>query len=193
MITVYPYASLGKSDFGWLQARHHFSFGHYINPERVVFGSLRVINDDIISSGQGFPTHSHKEMEIITYVRSGAITHQDSEGNSGKIKAGEIQVMSAGTGVAHSEYNYEYTPTSIYQIWIQPKVNRMKPRWESQAINFEQNINQLVAVASGRDPDISSGAIEIYQDATVFAGFLKPYVEIVQSIKYFSLVRVCHS
>ena len=120
MITVYPHEQLGGANYGWLNAKHHFSFSHYYNPERMSFGALRVINDDIIKAGTGFDTHPHQNMEIITYVRKGAITHRDNQGNVGRTEAGDMQVMSAGTGITHSEYNLESQDTQLYQIWIEP-------------------------------------------------------------------------
>ena len=131
MITIYPYEELGHADHGWLDARHHFSFGRYHNPERMGFGVLRVINDDIIKAGKGFDTHPHKDMEIITYVRKGAITHRDSNGNEGRTEAGDVQVMSAGTGIFHSEYNLEDEDTNIYQIWIEPHKLDVTPDWSA--------------------------------------------------------------
>ena len=118
MITHYPYEKLGHANHGWLDARHHFNFASYQNPKRQQFGALRVINDDVIKAGAGFDTHPHKNMEIITYVRKGAITHRDSNGNVGRTVAGDVQVMSAGTGVLHSEFNLESEDTNIFQIWI---------------------------------------------------------------------------
>src|ERR1700742_2117012 len=131
-VTVIPYEKLGHADHGWLDARHHFSFAHYWNPDRVHFGALRVINDDKVAPGRGFGTHPHDNMEIITYVRQGAITHKDSMGNTGRTGAGDVQVMSAGTGVFHSEHNLESEDTKLYQIWITPNKRGVKPRWEAR-------------------------------------------------------------
>ena len=125
MIKVYPYEKLGNHDFGWLNARYHFSFARYYNPERTGFGKLLVINDDIVHAHSGFDTHPHADMEIITYVRAGAITHRDSTGNEGRTAAGDVQVMSAGTGIAHSEHNEEDEDTRLYQIWIAPREKGM--------------------------------------------------------------------
>jgi len=131
MHTHYPYQELGRANHGWLDARHHFSFASYYNPKRMGFGTLRVINDDIIKAGRGFDTHSHRDMEIITFVREGAITHKDSNGNVGRTEAGDVQVMSAGSGVSHSEFNLETKDTNIFQIWIEPNQIGVKPRWDS--------------------------------------------------------------
>ena len=118
MIERRTFAELGGADHGWLKARHHFSFASYNDPSRMGWGALRVWNDDEIAAQGGFPPHPHADMEIITYVREGAITHQDSMGNKGRTEAGDVQVMSAGTGVRHSEYNLEDETTRLFQIWI---------------------------------------------------------------------------
>ena len=120
MIEVRPFASLGGADHGWLKAKHHFSFANYYEPSRMDWGALRVWNDDEIAPGTGFPAHPHADMEIVTYVRTGAITHQDSLGNKGRTEAGDVQVMSAGTGIRHAEYNLEPETTTLFQIWILP-------------------------------------------------------------------------
>ena len=123
-----PFASLGHADHGWLDARHHFSFANYYDPARMSWGAIRVWNDDAIAPQTGFPPHPHRDMEIITYVRSGAITHQDSMGNQGRTEAGDVQVMSAGSGVRHAEYNLENETTVAYQAALQhmfvPAVHR---------------------------------------------------------------------
>ena len=129
MIELRPFDSLGAANHGWLDAHHHFSFAGYHDPSRVHWGALRVWNDDIIAAKSGFPAHPHSDMEIITYVRSGAITHRDSMGNEGRTEAGDVQVMSAGTGVQHSEYNLEDEDTSIFQIWIIPEERGGDPEW----------------------------------------------------------------
>ena len=120
MIEVRPFASLGCADHGWLKAKHHFSFASYHDPKRMGLGPIRVWNDDAIAPGTGFPPHAHSDMEIITYVREGAITYQDSLGNTGRTEAGDVQVMSAEAGVRHSEWNGEPGTTRIFQIWIEP-------------------------------------------------------------------------
>mgnify|MGYP000511677121 CR=1 FL=1 len=120
MIEVRPFASLGHANHGWLNARHHFSFANYYDPARMGWGAIRVWNDDQIAPETGFPPHGHADMEIITYVRTGAITHQDSLGNKGRTEAGDVQVMSAGSGIRHAEYNLEDGETTLFQIWIMP-------------------------------------------------------------------------
>jgi hypothetical protein len=174
MITVYPFNQLGHANHGWLNTHYHFSFANYHNPKRMHFGELRVINDDIVAAGTGFGTHPHDNMEIITYVRRGAITHKDSMGNTGRTGAGDVQVMSAGTGVFHSEYNLETEETQLYQIWIFPKVDNVKPRWEAREFPKEFLVNgPLPALVSGHPDDIAKGALMIYQDAAIYGGRIK--------------------
>ncbi|CAE6926912.1 Pirin domain-containing protein [Pseudomonas marincola] len=129
MIEVRPFEQLGGANHGWLAARHHFSFAEYYDPKRMAWGQLRVWNDDEIAPQTGFPPHPHRDMEIITYVRKGAITHQDNLGNKGRTEAGDVQVMSAGTGITHSEYNLEDETTQIFQIWIMPNQFNSAPSW----------------------------------------------------------------
>ena len=129
MIEKRDFASLGHANHGWLNARHHFSFSDDRDPARIGWGALRVWNDDEIAANSGFPPHTHRDMVIITYVRSGAITHQDSMGNKGRTEAGDVQVMSAGTGVRHSEYNLEDETTTLFQIWVIPKEEGGPPSW----------------------------------------------------------------
>ena len=149
MIRVYPYENLGHADHGWLNARHHFSFASYRDPKRVGFGQLLVINDDVIAAGRGFAPHPHNDMEIITYVREGAITHEDSMGNVGRTGAGDVQVMSAGTGVIHSEKNLEPGQTRLYQIWIEPREQGVKPRWEAAQFPKQPVTGTLPVLVSG--------------------------------------------
>jgi redox-sensitive bicupin YhaK (pirin superfamily) len=149
MIEVRPYADLGAADFGWLNARHHFSFGQYYEPTRMGWGTLRVWNDDEIAAHSGFPTHPHRDMEIITYVRQGAITHKDSLGNQGRTEAGDVQVMSAGTGIAHSEYNLEDSTTKIFQIWIEPNQSGLPPSWGSKPFPRGERAGTFITLASG--------------------------------------------
>src|SRR4028119_140703 len=129
MIEHRPFRSLGGANHGWLDAKHHFSFASYHDPKRMNWGNLRVWNDDTIAPRSGFPAHPHRDMEIITYVRRGAITHKDNQGNHGRTEAGDVQVMSAGSGIAHSEYNMEDEVTQIFQIWIQPTEHGGEPTW----------------------------------------------------------------
>lgn len=184
MITVYPYEHLGHADHGWLDARHHFSFAGYRNPARMGFGALRVINDDRVAAGKGFDTHSHNNMEIITYVRSGAITHRDSLNNEGRTRAGDVQVMSAGTGVFHSEYNLEAGDTTLYQIWIEPDKRDVPPRWDAREFPKEAVEGRLPLLVSGRSADAASGALTIHQDAALYGGQLKAGSVITQPIRH---------
>jgi len=149
MIEVRPFASLGAANFGWLNARHHFSFGQYYAPSRMGWGTLRVWNDDEIAAHSGFPTHPHHDMEIITYVRQGAITHKDSLGNQGRTEAGDVQVMSAGTGIAHSEYNLEDSTAKIFQIWIEPNQSGLPPSWGTKPFPKGERAGTFVTLASG--------------------------------------------
>ncbi|WP_397377936.1 pirin family protein [Pseudomonas sp.] len=159
MIEVRPYADLGAADFGWLNARHHFSFGQYYEPTRMGWGTLRVWNDDEIAAHTGFPTHPHRDMEIITYVRQGAITHKDSLGNQGRTEAGDVQVMSAGTGIAHSEYNLEDSTTKIFQIWIEPNQSGLPPSWGSKPFPRGERAGTFITLASGFAEDQDALAI----------------------------------
>ena len=173
MIEKRPFDSLGRFDADWLAARYHFSFANYRDPERVHWGALRVWNDDTIQPKTGFPPHPHSDMEIITYVRTGAITHEDSMGNRGRTEAGDVQVMSAGGGVTHSEFNLEDEATTLYQIWIIPKVGGGKPFWGAAKFPKGDRAGALVPLASGFAEDQSAGALPIRQDARVLAGTLK--------------------
>ncbi len=168
MIKIYPYGDLGRANHGWLDARHHFSFASYHNPERMGFGVLRVINDDIIQAGTGFDTHPHQNMEIITYVRQGAITHRDSNGNTGRTTAGDVQVMSAGTGVYHSEYNLEEEDTNIFQIWIEPDQLDVQPNWGSHSFPKNPAEHQLELLVSGD----GKAPLSIHQNAYIYGGYL---------------------
>ena len=165
MIELRPFASLGGADHGWLDARHHFSFADYRDPARDRWGSLRVWNDDTIAAGAGFPPHPHRDMEIITYVRSGAITHQDNLGNHGRTVAGDVQVMSAGTGIAHSEVNREAEATQIFQIWIEPTSAGAAPSWGARPFPRRDRAGRFVALASGFGGD--GDALPIRTDARV--------------------------
>ncbi|MEQ8394585.1 pirin family protein [Thalassobaculum sp.] len=171
MIDVRPFNGLGRFDIDWLAARHHFSFGSYMDPKRMGFGDLRVWNDDTIQPGTGFDPHPHRDMEIITYVRKGAITHRDRLGNEGRTEAGDVQVMSAGTGIVHAEYNLESEPTQIFQIWIVPSATGFEPRWEARQFPRDGRTGELVVLASGRDGD--EGALRINQNAAVLGATIK--------------------
>lgn len=178
MIELRPFAGLGQASHGWLQAVHHFSFAEYWNPQRMNWGALRVWNDDTIAAQSGFPTHPHADMEIITYVREGAITHQDSMGNRGRTDAGDVQVMSAGRGVRHSEYNLEDHASLIFQIWIQPDQSGGEPAWGSRPFPKSDRAGQWVVLASGMPQDTQAlriGADARVLGATVSAGSALSY------------------
>jgi quercetin 2,3-dioxygenase len=171
MIEVRPFDSLGGADHGWLKAKHHFSFASYYDPNRMSWGNLRVWNDDEIASNSGFPPHPHSDMEIITYVRDGAITHEDSLGNKGRTEAGDVQVMSAGTGIRHAEYNIEPETTRIFQIWIEPTRRGEKPSWGAKPFPKGERAGQFVVLASGFEAD--TDALPIRTDARVVGATLK--------------------
>jgi quercetin 2,3-dioxygenase len=170
MIKHYPYKSLGHHDMDWLDARYHFSFAGYHNRERMGFGPLRVINDDVIKAGAGFDTHPHKDMEIITFIRKGAISHRDSQGNEGRTQAGNVQVMSAGTGIYHSEFNLENEDTNLYQIWIHPHTLGVKPVWGNLEFPKTPVKTALPLLVSGRAQDKEAGVLYIHQDAAIYGG-----------------------
>ncbi len=172
MINVTPLENIGEANHGWLHARHHFSFAEYHDPSRMGLGPLRVWNDDMIKAGGGFPMHSHQDMEIITYLRSGAISHEDSLGNQGRTVAGDVQVMSAGTGIVHSEYNQESEDTTLFQIWVYPDKRGYAPRWEARQFPHAARDAQLTVLASGRDRDADSEALMIHQDAALLCATL---------------------
>ncbi len=153
MIDIRPFRTLGHANHGWLNARHHFSFANYYDPSRMGWGAIRVWNDDEIAARSGFPPHPHSDMEIITYVREGAITHQDSLGNQGRTGAGDVQVMSAGTGVRHAEYNLESETTRIFQLWILPERRGGAPAWGAKPFPKGERAGRFVPLASGFDSD----------------------------------------
>ena len=171
MIELRPFADLGGANHGWLDAKHHFSFGGYHDPARMNWGNLRVWNDDTIAPHTGFPPHPHRDMEIITYVREGAITHEDSLGNKGRTEAGDVQVMSAGTGVRHSEYNLEDVTTKIFQIWIVPTRDGEAPSWGAKPFPRGERSGHFVTLASGYEND--NDALPIRTDARIVAATLK--------------------
>ena len=171
MIERRPFDKLGGADHGWLKAKHHFSFASYFDPRNMNWGALRVWNDDEIAPNTGFPPHPHSDMEIITYVRDGAITHQDSLGNKGRTVAGDVQVMSAGTGIRHSEYNLESKTTRIFQIWIEPKAFGGAPSWGAKPFPKGDRSGKFVTLASGFEND--NDALPIRTDARVLGATLK--------------------
>jgi redox-sensitive bicupin YhaK (pirin superfamily) len=171
MIELRPFEQLGGEDHGWLRARHHFSFANYYDPKRMNWGAIRVWNDDEIEPNTGFPPHPHANMEIITYIRDGAITHQDSMGNTGRTGAGDVQVMSAGTGVRHAEYNLEAEKTRLFQIWIEPDARGGAPSWGAKPFPKGDRSGRFVTLASGRDGD--EDALPIRADARVLGATIK--------------------
>jgi quercetin 2,3-dioxygenase len=171
MIDVRPYESLGGANHDWLDTRHHFSFADYHDPDRMGWGALRVWNDDEIAPASGFPLHPHANMEIITYVREGAITHQDSLGNKGRTEAGDVQVMSAGSGIRHAEYNLEPEATKIFQIWILPTERGGAPSWGARPFPKSDRAGRFVPLASGLPADAE--ALPIRSDARVLGATLK--------------------
>jgi quercetin 2,3-dioxygenase len=171
MIEIRPFDTLGGANHGWLKAKHHFSFARYHDPKRMGHGSLRVWNDDEIAPNTGFPPHPHAEMEIITYVRKGAVTHEDSLGNKGRTEAGDVQVMSAGSGIRHAEYNREDETTALFQIWIEPGAKGGEPSWGTKPFPKAERSGQFVALASGFAGD--DDALPIRADARVLGATLK--------------------
>ncbi|MCH8159833.1 MAG: pirin family protein [Proteobacteria bacterium] len=180
MIEVIPSDTRGSADHGWLRAKHTFSFADYQNPARVHFGPLRVINEDRIAPGQGFGTHSHKDMEIVTYIISGAIEHKDNMGNGTVISAGEIQRMTAGTGIEHSEFNHSQDDElHLLQIWLFPEEKGLVPGYEQIEFTREDKLNQLKLVGSrdGRD-----GSVTIHQKVDLYASVLEAGTELTHTM-----------
>ena len=175
-----PFASLGHADHGWLDARHHFSFAGYHDPARMGWGAIRVWNDDRIAGGSGFPAHPHRDMEIVSYVRTGAITHQDSMGNTGRTGAGDVQVMSAGSGVRHAEFNRENEATTLFQIWIEPRTAGGEPAWGAKPFPRGDRSGRLVTLASGFAEDTE--ALPIRADARVMGATLRAGERVVHTV-----------
>ena len=171
MIERRPFEKLGGANHGWLDARHHFSFASYYDPNNMGWGALRVWNDDWIAANSGFPPHPHADMEIITYVRTGAITHQDSMGNKGRTGAGDVQVMSAGTGVRHAEYNMEPEATTLFQIWIETDKRGAQPSWGARPFPKDERDGRFAVLASGIEGD--ADALPINAKARVLGATLK--------------------
>ncbi|HAO76246.1 pirin family protein [Stutzerimonas stutzeri] len=171
MIERRPHAELGHARHGWLNARHHFSFAEYHDAQRMRWGRLRVWNDDSIAPHSGFEPHGHRDMEIITYVRQGAITHEDSLGNRGRTVAGDVQVMSAGSGIVHSEYNLEDEETRIFQIWIHPQQTGLPPTWGTRRFPSGERAGAFVTLASGLPGD--DDALPIRAEARLAAATLE--------------------
>ena len=170
MIDIRPFASLGHANHGWLDARHHFSFANYHDPSRMGWGAIRVWNDDRIEARSGFPPHPHRDMEIITYVRTGAITHQDSMGNKGRTGAGDVQVMSAGTGVTHAEFNLEDEDTTLFQIWIETDRPGAQPGWGAKPFPKDARDGKFQLLASGEPED---GTLTINADARILGATVR--------------------
>jgi redox-sensitive bicupin YhaK (pirin superfamily) len=168
MFTIRRSEARGHADHGWLDSFHSFSFADYYDPKHVHFGALRVINEDRIAAGQGFPPHPHRDMEIVTYVLEGALAHRDSLGNGSTIRPGDVQRMSAGTGIRHSEFNASATDTlHLLQIWLMPNVTGIPPGYEEQHVAPADKRGRLRVVAA---PDGRDGAVKIHADATLLAG-----------------------
>ena len=176
MIERRPFSELGHRNHGWLDSHFHFSFADWYEPSRMGWGALRVWNDDEIAPQSGFPPHPHSDMEIITYVRTGAITHQDSMGNKGRTGAGDVQVMSAGTGVRHAEYNLEGEPTTLFQLWIVPDGRGGAPSWGAKPFPKDDRAGRFVVLASGLPGD--EGALPIRASARVLGATVKAGDEI---------------
>jgi len=178
MITHHKFENLGGANHGWLNAKHHFSFANYYDPQKLCHGELMVINDDKIAANTGFDTHPHQNMEIITYVRKGAITHKDNKGNQGRTTAGNVQVMSAGTGIYHSEFNLENEETNIYQIWIKPKINGVEPNWNMAEFPKQPVTDSLQLLVSGEE----TSPRNINQDARIYAGRMNKSTKITHNV-----------
>ena len=165
MFEIHKLDSLGKAVYGWLKPRYHFSFANYYNPSKLGLGSLRVLNDDLIYPGKGFDTHPHKDMEIVTYIINGEITHKDSIGNARVLSRGSMQYMSAGTGVTHSEYNNGKDILRVIQIWIHPTQKDLIPNYGDIKFTKEDRHNKLLHLISTKE---NNGKIKVYQDANIF-------------------------
>jgi redox-sensitive bicupin YhaK (pirin superfamily) len=177
MITLRLASERGKANFGWLDSKHSFSFGSYYDPEHMGFSALRVINDDSVTPGAGFATHGHRDMEIISYVLEGSIAHKDSEGNVEVLPAGEFQLMSAGSGISHSEYNASKTESlKFLQIWIQPNTLGNTPGYQ------QKNFGQAVGLTTIATPTGDKGTLQIKQNATLSQLILAPNSEITYQV-----------
>jgi redox-sensitive bicupin YhaK (pirin superfamily) len=170
-IELRPFATLGAANHGWLDAHHHFSFADYYDPARTQWGAIRVWNDDVIAAKSGFPPHPHRDMEIVTYVRQGAISHRDSLGNEGRTGAGDVQVMSAGTGIQHAEYNLEDEECRLFQIWILPDSGGHAPSWGTRPFPKDDRAGAFVTLASGLAGD--EDALRINARARVLGAMVK--------------------
>lgn len=171
----------GRADFGWLDSRHSFSFGQYYDPDHMGFGALRVINDDRVAAGAGFDTHGHKDMEIFSYVLEGALAHRDSLGSGSVIRPGDVQLMSAGTGIRHSEFNASETdPVHFLQIWIIPEKQGLAPAYAEKHFPESERRNRLKLIVS---PDGRDGSLKIHQDAAIHAGVLEKGARLTETLE----------
>lgn len=178
MIKVIKSEDRYHADHGWLDTRWHFSFDNYYDPQNMNWGALRVFNDDVIQPAQGFGMHPHRDMEIVTYVLKGELEHQDSTGNRGVVHPGEVQVMSAGTGILHSEFNHsQKDPLHLLQLWILPRTKQRQPRWEQRQFSPQERSGKLLPVVSSGD---IAGTLAIDQDAQIYVSDLKAGEEVVQ-------------
>jgi redox-sensitive bicupin YhaK (pirin superfamily) len=181
MIALRPAAERGRAEFGWLDSRHTFSFGDYYDPRHMGFGPLRVINEDRVEPGRGFDTHGHRDMEIISYVLDGALEHKDSIGTGSVIRPGEVQIMSAGTGIRHSEFNHSKTdPVHFLQIWVLPDHQGIAPRYDQKAFPASEKRGQLRLVGS---PDGRDGSVHIHQDVEIYDASLARGEQVAHSLQ----------
>ncbi len=181
MLTVRKSGDRGATKISWLDSRHSFSFGDYFDPQHMGFGPLRVINEDVIAGGSGFPPHPHRDMEIVTYILSGALQHRDSLGTGSVIRPGEIQKMSAGTGIVHSEFNASRERNChLLQIWIEPSRNGIKPAYEQKIVDPDAVKNHLARIAA---PDPRDSEVTLVQDAEIWAGKFDPDAEAVHTLR----------
>ncbi|MFN2493245.1 MAG: pirin family protein [Pyrinomonadaceae bacterium] len=181
MITVRKAEERGHFDFGWLNTYHTFSFGDYYDPRNTQFRALRVINEDFVQGGHGFPRHGHREMEIVTYILEGALEHRDSIGTGSVIRRGDVQRMSAGTGVRHSESNpLKHEPVHLLQIWILPQEQNLPPEYEEKTFSEEEKQNTLRLIVS---PEGHENSVKIHQDAHIYSALLDEGVEVLQHLE----------
>jgi redox-sensitive bicupin YhaK (pirin superfamily) len=172
MIKYIDHKKMGKADHGWLNSHFHFSFAEYFNPNNMQFGVLRVLNDDMVQGGEGFDTHPHQDMEIVSYVVQGELTHQDSMGNKRTLSRGQVQYMSAGTGVLHSEFNLGKDLLRFLQIWILPDKKGYKPNYGEYRFNIEDRQDKWLPLVSGIENRTSSAPVRIHQDINAYAAII---------------------